>query len=119
MIFFFHASATFFQTGWFVESLVTQVLVIFVIRTPLSLWRSRPHPLLFLSSFGVVLIGLILPFSPVAPFFSFVPLPAPFFLTLVILTTVYLAIMERVKKWYYRRLAFVSLNDLRKLFSVA
>ena len=53
----FDADAALFQTGWFVESLATQALVIFVIRTRGAFWRSRPHPILTTLSIGVVVVG--------------------------------------------------------------
>ncbi|MFO1055994.1 MAG: cation transporting ATPase C-terminal domain-containing protein [Dongiaceae bacterium] len=71
-----------FQTGWFVESLASQILVIFVIRTRRSLFASRPHPLLTWLSLGLVAAAAALPFTPVAGWFGFVPLPPVYFSSL-------------------------------------
>ena len=63
----FGAGEAMFQTGWFIESLATQSLVIFVIRTRGPPWRSVPHPLLTCLTIGVVLLGLIIPLTPLGP----------------------------------------------------
>jgi P-type Mg2+ transporter len=76
------ADDTLFQTGWFVESLCTQVLVIFVIRTRGNPFKSRPHPILAATSLAVVTIGAVLPFTPIGTYFGFVPPPAQFYLIL-------------------------------------
>jgi len=96
------ADAAQFQTGWFVESLATQALVIFVIRTRGRFWRSHPHPILTILSLGVVAIGLILPWTPVGTWFWLVPLPFSFYLFLVAAVAGYLALVEVVKRLFYR-----------------
>jgi Mg2+-importing ATPase len=73
LLWVFHASEALFHTGWFVESLATQTLVLFVIRTAGSLWRSRPSLALTGTTVLMVLIGLVLPFTPLAPVLGFVP----------------------------------------------
>lgn len=100
-----NADEKLFHTGWFVESLATQVLVIFIIRTRGSPLTSRPHPGLLLTSLGVVGLAMILPFTPLAEVLGFSPLPAEFFGLLAGLMTVYLVMVEMVKRWFYRRLA--------------
>ncbi|MEI7996481.1 MAG: cation transporting ATPase C-terminal domain-containing protein [Methylococcaceae bacterium] len=74
------ANEMLFQTGWFVESLSTQVLVIFIIRTRGNPFKSRAHPILMATSLAVVAIGAILPLSPLGSYFGFVPPPARFML---------------------------------------
>ena len=100
-----HADETLFHTGWFVESLATQVLVIFVIRTRASPFASRPHPALLLTSLGIVGVAMVLPFTPLAGMLGFTPLPPEFFGLLAGLMIVYLVLVEIVKRWFYRRLA--------------
>src|SRR5581483_7395766 len=78
----FRASEELFHTGWFVESLVTQTLVLLVIRTMGDPLRSRPSRALAMSIAGVVVLGAILPYLPVAGVLGFAPLPARFFLVL-------------------------------------
>lgn len=91
-----------FQTGWFVESLCTQVLVIFVIRTRGSLLHSRPHPVLFASSLAIVAIAAILPFTWLGGHFGFVPPPARFYAILGGMVVAYLLVVELAKRLFYR-----------------
>jgi Mg2+-importing ATPase len=99
------AGEALFQTGWFVESLASQILVIFVIRTRRSLLASRPHPLLTWLSLGLVAVGTLLPFTPVGAWFGFVPLPPIFFVFLTVAILAYLALVEGAKRLFFRRLA--------------
>ena len=79
MIWVFNAHAPLFRSGWFVESLATQSLVIFAIRTRrVPFFRSRPSTPLAVATFICVAIGVLLPFSPLAPVLGFTALPAGF-----------------------------------------
>ncbi|MFI5210101.1 MAG: magnesium-translocating P-type ATPase, partial [Gemmatimonadales bacterium] len=82
MLHLFHAGEALFHTGWFVESLATQVLVIFVIRTRGNPFRSRPSTLLTVTSLSAVAIATLLPFTVLGTRLGFVPLPWGFFLAL-------------------------------------
>ncbi len=101
----FGSDAAQFQTGWFVESLATQALVVFVIRTRGACWRTRPHPILAALSIGVVVVGLVLPWTPVGVWFGLVHLPPSFYLFLVAAVAAYLALVEVVKRLFYRYVA--------------
>ena len=101
LLFVFHASQALFQTGWFVESLSTQVLVIFVIRTRGTPLKSHPHPLLIASSLSVVCAAILLPFTFVGGWFGLVPPPTALLLALGGTAAVYLGIVEFVKRWFY------------------
>jgi Mg2+-importing ATPase len=103
LLLIFRADEALFHTGWFVESLATQVLVIFVIRTPGSPLRSLPHPLLTGTSLAVVILAVALPFTPIGGWFGFVPLPMGFMLALAAMTACYLVVVEQVKAWFYAR----------------
>ncbi len=94
----FHASEQFFHTGWFVESLATQTLVIFIIRTAGNPLRSRPSTALSATTLLIVLIGVTLPFTPLAAWLGFTPLPAGFFLFLIAATGTYLLLVEMFKR---------------------
>ena len=98
LLWLFDAGAELFHTGWFVESLATQTLVIFVIRTTGNPLRSRPSGALSATTLAVVLVGLLLPFTPLAAPLGFVPLPASFFVFLAVATLTYLALVEAVKR---------------------
>jgi Mg2+-importing ATPase len=107
MLLIFNATEPLFQTAWFMESLFTQTLIIFVIRTRRTpFYKSKPGKLLLLSSFGALAGALILPFTPLGALFSFVEPPALFFVILAGLVTVYLLMVEAVKKWFYRRYSY-------------
>ena len=99
----FHASERSFHTGWFVESLATQTLVILVIRTMGSPLRSRPSLALGLSVMAIVAIGCALPFTPLGAWLGFVPLPAAYFVFVLVATTAYMALVELVKRLVVRR----------------
>jgi Mg2+-importing ATPase len=97
MLAVFHAPAPLFHTGWFVESLATQTLVLFIIRTAGNPLRSRPSMPLTITTLLMVATGVILPFSPLADALGFTPLPALYFLFLLVMTVVYLLLVQLLK----------------------
>ena len=103
LLWLFQASEPLFHTGWFVESLATQTLVIFVIRTMENPFRSRPSLPLAITTLLVVLIGAVLPFTPLAGVLGFTPLPATYFLFLIGATGTYLMLVELAKRRLMRR----------------
>jgi Mg2+-importing ATPase len=98
----FHANQALFQTGWFIESLATQVLVIFVLRTRRNPFRSRPNALLAATSVAVVVGAILLPFTPLGAWFGFVPPSAGFLLAIAGLTVGYLLLAQIAKQAFYR-----------------
>ncbi len=99
----FHADAATFRSGWFVESICTQTLVIFVIRTRrVPFFRSRPSRPLLVASLASAGIGALLPISPLAPVLGFGPLSPLFYLALVLMVAVYLTLAELLKQRFYR-----------------
>jgi Mg2+-importing ATPase len=108
MLYVFNAwnNGPLFQTAWFIESLSTQTLVIFVIRTRRSpFFKSRPSVLLLLSSLAVVGVGILIPFTLLGNVFQFTPPPAAFFVFLAIFIAVYLTMAESLKRVFYKRYA--------------
>jgi P-type Mg2+ transporter len=99
----FRADEALFQTGWFIESLATQVLVIFVIRTRGNPLRSPAHPVLVGTSLAVATIAIALPYTPAAAWFHFVAPPPAFLLALAGMVAAYLLLAEAAKRWFYRR----------------
>lgn len=99
---FFHAGESLFHTGWFIESLATQVLVIFVIRTHKNPLKSRPNPWLTTCSLLVIALAILLPFTPLGRFFGFVAPPLLFFFILACMVIVYLLMVEVAKQWFYK-----------------
>jgi Mg2+-importing ATPase len=103
MLWVFNAGPTLFRTGWFVESLSTQTLVIFAIRTRrVPFFHSRPSLPLIVSSIGVVAIGIWQPFSPLSSVLGFTALPAGFLGVLLALIVVYMTLIELGKRIFYR-----------------
>ena len=104
MIVIFKAKEPLFQTAWFVESLFTQTLVIFAIRTRMvPFWKSKPSKLLILNIVAILAVALVIPYTVVGDFFHFTPLPPKFLGILVVFIVVYLGLVELVKIWFYRK----------------
>ena len=102
MLFVFHARGSLFQTAWFTESLATQSLVIFAIRTRrVPFFRSRPSAALAAGTFGSVIAALVLPYSPLARLFGFTPLPLGFLAILAVFVVTYLGLVEIGKVFFY------------------
>jgi P-type Mg2+ transporter len=105
MLKLFHAGEALFHTGWFIESMATQVLVIFVIRTRRNPFKSRPNPWLIACSLGIVAVAAALPFTFVGRYLGFTAPPALFFLVLAAMLVAYLLAVEGMKRWFFRRFA--------------
>ncbi len=104
MLFIFHARGSLFQTAWFTESLATQSLVIFAIRTRrVPFFRSTPGIALTAGTLGSVGVGLALPYTPLARLFGFTALPASFLAILGVMVVVYLTLVEVGKSLFFRR----------------
>lgn len=105
MLAVFHAGEELFHTGWFIESMATQLLVIFIIRTRKNPFRSRPNPWLIACSLTVLAVAVLLPLTPAGVYLGFVAPPAFFFLILVAILLAYLIVVEVAKQWFFRRFA--------------
>jgi Mg2+-importing ATPase len=103
MMFVFHAGEPEFQSGWFVESLATETLIVFVVRTRrVPFFTSRASAGLIASVVAIVALGCWIPYSPVAGVLGFTALPAPFFLALVGMILLYLVLVEIAKHFFFR-----------------
>jgi Mg2+-importing ATPase len=102
LLHFFRANEALFHTGWFVESIATQTLVIFIIRTSRNPLRSRPSRPLRLTTLIIVAIGVLLPFTPVASALGFVPLPGIYLVFVAAATVIYLLLVEIGKRFLLR-----------------
>jgi Mg2+-importing ATPase len=103
----FHAAPSFFHTGWFLESLCSQTLVIYVIRTnKIPFIQSRPNKLLLLTTLSILLLAFILPFTHLAKFFGLAALPLLYFVILAGMMLVYLSMVHVVKSWLARKYGY-------------
>jgi Mg2+-importing ATPase len=105
LLHFFHAGQPEFHTGWFIESLATQTLVLFIIRTMGNPLTSRPSTPLAITTVLMVVVGIALPYSPLAALLGFTVLPGTFFAFLAISTMTYLLLVEVAKRRLFARLA--------------
>ncbi len=97
-------NADLFHTGWFVESLFTQTLIIHVIRTnKIPFLQSRASKALTFTSVLIVAIGAYLPYSPLASWLGFVPLPPLYWLLLLGMLVAYVILTQLIKTWFYRK----------------
>jgi len=94
-----------FRSGWFVESLLTELLVLFVMRTRGSMFRSRPSAALLWTTLGVVVLTLLTPWLPLGNLFALDPLPPAVLATVVGITLAYIGATEAAKRAFFRRLA--------------
>ncbi len=107
LLFIFHASQPLFTTGWFLESLLTQTLVIHIIRTgKIPFIESKPSQFLMFTSVYIVTIGLVIPFTPLGQYFKFVTPPPLFFVALVLIITAYLFLVQFVKSWFIKKYGY-------------
>ena len=98
------ADAALFQTGWFVESLLSQTLIVHVLRTArLPFVESAPSPALLATTLGICAIGVLLPYTPLGASFNLVPLPANYWLAMAVLLPAYFALTQWVKGRLVRR----------------
>jgi P-type Mg2+ transporter len=105
LLYWLRATEGEFQTGWFVESLMTELFIVLVIRTQRPFFRSRPGTLLLVATLVMAGTTIFLPYTPLGALFGFVPLPPLFVLLLLGITGAYLVANELVKGWFFRRFA--------------
>ena len=93
-----------FQTGWFVESLLTQTLIIHIIRTArIPFFQSRASNALIMTTILVAGAGAVLPYSPLGPILGFVPLPGSYWVAVFLIILGYCVLAHSVKSWFVRR----------------
>ena len=104
MLYFFHAKGSLFQTGWFIESMATEILVVFVIRTSRTpFFKSMPSKWLLGTCVGIVGLSLLIPFSPLQKPLGFMTPPPLYFMILIILVSTYLVLVESLKKVFLKK----------------
>ncbi|MDD5436671.1 MAG: magnesium-translocating P-type ATPase [Candidatus Omnitrophica bacterium] len=107
LLWIFRAGQPLFNTGWFLESLCTQTLVIHIIRTgKIPFIESKPSQFLIFTSIYIVTIGLFIPFTPLGKHFGFVQPPPGYFLALIIIIIAYLFMVHFVKSWFIKKYGY-------------
>jgi P-type Mg2+ transporter len=102
LLFLFRAGPALLRSGWFVESVVSACLVVLVVRTRQPFFRSRPSRYLLGSTLVVMVVAVVLPFTPVGALVGFVPLPATLLATLAVIVALYVTAAELAKRLFYR-----------------
>lgn len=103
LLYFLKADETLFQSGWFVESVLSATLIVLAIRTRGPIYRSKPGKLLLFSVLAVAIGVLFVPVSPLAQLFHFTPLPLAFYGTLAGIVVLYIGAVEIAKKFFFHR----------------
>lgn len=93
-----------FQTGWFIESILSAAIVVFAVRTRLPFARSKPSKAMVIMTALVALITIAIPYSPVGPLLGFVPLPFHYIALILGIVMLYFLAAELIKRWFYHRL---------------
>jgi Mg2+-importing ATPase len=102
LLWVFHATPELFRTGWFVLSLLTELVIALVVRTRRPFFRSRPGTLLARTTAVLILVTFGIPYAPYAGVLGFVPLPGALMATLALITVSYVLATELIKSWFYR-----------------
>ena len=95
-------SAEQFRTAWFLESVVSAALIVFVVRSSSAFFKTRPGNYLIAATLSIVSIAVLLPYTPFAPVIGFVPLPASLLALLALIVVMYLGAAEITKHVFYR-----------------
>jgi Mg2+-importing ATPase len=104
LLYFMKAGEKAFQTGWFIESVVSASLIVLVVRTRLPFLKSPPGKYLVMATALIVVVVIGLPFTPVAGLLGFVPMPLSYYGWMLLIVTAYLGSAEAAKQWFYKRL---------------
>jgi Mg2+-importing ATPase len=103
LLYVMKVSSDIFRSAWFLEGLFTQILVILSLRTKKLFLKSKPSSLLLLTVFGVGLVGIIIPFTPLGKMLELKPLSMPLYLFVLLVVVFYLASVEIVKGFFYKK----------------
>jgi len=101
-----HTTTDQFRTGWFIESVISASVTVLVIRTRKPFFRSRPGKYLLIATLLIVIVTILIPFTPLAELLGFQPLPVTTLLVIGIIVALYMAAAEMVKKSFYKRVNF-------------
>jgi Mg2+-importing ATPase len=99
-----HSDPAQFRTGWFMESVISASMIVLVIRTHQSMFRSKPSPYLFWTTIAIAVVTVLLPYTPLASLLGFQPLPIEFLLVLAAIVGLYILCAENVKRVFYQHI---------------
>jgi Mg2+-importing ATPase len=102
LLWIFNSSVEAFRTAWFVESLLTELVIALVVRTRRPFFRSRPGSVLLVSTLGLIVLTPAIPYLPFVSSLGFVPIPLTLTATLLAITGCYVLAAEATKHWFYR-----------------
>jgi Mg2+-importing ATPase len=114
LLWWMHATPAQFQSGWFIESVVSAALIVLVIRTRQPFWKSHPSHLLVAMTIISLALSVVLPYSPIAGILGFVPLPIGFIGALIAIVVFYVAVAETCKYWFYKQVKMPVHPRLRR-----
>jgi Mg2+-importing ATPase len=106
LLFILHATADQFRTGWFIESVISATLIVLVIRTQQSFFRSKPSKYILLATLAVVIATVLLPFTALGMLFGFVPISLTFLVFTAIIVGLYVLGAELTKRFFYKHEGF-------------
>jgi len=101
-----------FQTGWFVESVISATLIVLVVRTRLPFFKSLPGKYLATATIIILILAGLLPVTPLAEWFGFTRLPLVYYGWMLLIIAFYLGVAELTKYWFYKRFALSTGNKL-------
>ncbi len=104
LLYFMKAGEKVFQTGWFIESVVSASLIVLVVRTRLPFLKSPPGKYLAMATALIVVVVIGLPYTPMAGLLGFVPMPLSFYGWMALIVALYIGSAEAAKRWFYKRL---------------
>ncbi|HEY0244130.1 MAG TPA: HAD-IC family P-type ATPase [Mucilaginibacter sp.] len=103
LLFVFHANEKAFQTGWFIESVISATLIVLVVRTRLPFFKSLPGKYLAIATALILLLVLIFPLTPLSSWFGFIKMPAAYYGWMLLIIIVYVVMAELAKQWFYKK----------------
>jgi len=105
LLYIFHAKEKAFQTGWFIESVISATLIVLVVRTRLPFFKSLPGKWLSIATAFILVFVLALPLTPIAGWFGFVRLPIAFYGWMLLIVAFYIISAELAKRWFYSKIS--------------
>jgi Mg2+-importing ATPase len=118
LLFLFHANESSFRTAWFIESLLTELVIALVVRTRRRFYQSRPGGVLLWSTVALAVLTYLIPFLPFSAILGFVPISLPMLAAISAITALYMFAAELAKSWFYRRSSASYSGSTREMRTV-